>query len=106
MVFPRSAPWYPTEVTLQDGAPGLGSQARANMPEHFIHRQRAVERLPQDRPWDQAAEGRCALADGILLAPISRRLLKFGVRWLASPLHNHHAIKEFFLEICVPMGSN
>lgn len=38
--------------------------------------------------------------------PVSRRLLKFGVRWLASPLRNHHAIKEFFLEICVPMGSN
>lgn len=85
---------------LRDRVPGctrsLGGTARPLLRRQLLRR----------GPWGRAGEGSCAGAGGFLLTPVSRRLLKFGVCGLAPPLRNHHAIKEFFLEICVPMGSN
>lgn len=57
-------------------------------------------------PVTEQMRGAVRLLAASCLPPITWRLLKFGVRWPASPLRNYHAIKEFFLEICVPMGSN
>lgn len=74
--------------------------ALAGFAQLFIHRQ------PQGCYLTESMRGTVCLLVASCSPPLSRRLLKFGVRWPASPLCNHHAIKEFFLEICVPMGSN
>ena len=81
---------------------GLGQ----DQPKHFIHRQLFRGTLRADPCLLLSWWG--ALPGGIPVPPTpnSRRLLKFGVHWLALPLHSHHAVKEFFLEIFVPMGSN
>lgn len=85
-----SALWRPAEA-----APGPHSGP------HIQSRQLLSSRLRAGSPRRSRMHAGC-----MVLAPIIRRLLKFGVCWLASLLRKHHAIKEIFLEICVPIGSN
>lgn len=96
----------PPQRCLPDRVPGphpwgLGrTSLKLSLPRHLF------KSSLRAGPCSGAVRGVVHLLAASCSPPISRRLLQFGMRWLASPLRNHHAIKEFFLEICVPMGSN
>lgn len=68
MAFPRSAPWYPTEVPLQGRVPGLRLQAGAELA-RACHSQAAVRGSLKARPVPRLVRGTVRLLEASCSTP-------------------------------------